>query len=645
MPLKPRALPKRKPLVRKPDEFTTAEEAAQEVDKPLEVEDGPELLRILGLERRDIPDPEGEDAVRVAAFLTRTLGKLPPEQLYPGPLMPTQGLALREGKMNKGGFFPIVVGGGKMLTCYLMAALHIAAGFERVMYVVPGANMPDVLREFPLYEQSWNGPSVRQLQIKSYEIFSNKANAEEVDAKGKVIKLGLLDRLRPQVIILDESHSAANPSAAITLRLRHYMRRNPDTIVFAFSGTPFIESIRDCAHVLEWCLKERSPLPRMSHFLELHSWAGYLDAKSGALGRVKLGQLRQLAEQYDYEPDIWTDEVEVQEEILHEMRRVVARRILETPGVIGTQDAPLDIPLTMEPWLPVVEDPAVEEAYADIVQDEELPDGTKLADELTTTRHLSTLGYAFWQKWVPAPPAEYVLARNEWGKWCRRCLKYNKHRLTSEATVVAALGRGLYKSGVPVLARWQAAKAAYLKETGLKEPPSQSQWVGFGSEVVESTRAWVKEHHGLVWVKHIQLGELLSRELRVPYYGAGGGKDVATGRNILSHPGGAAIASIDACGTGKNLQRLWSRNLWLCTPGEQSLARTHRKGQTAGVVRNFYYLGCAPHLDSIERARDTKATFQEDMLLSPQKLKYAVWTLPHHWDLERRGGTRWEPRP
>jgi hypothetical protein len=73
------------------------------------------------------------------------------------------------------------------------------------------------------------------------------------------------------------------------------------------------------------------------------------------------------------------------------------------------------------------------------------------------------------------------------------------------------------------------------------------------------------------------------------------------------------------------------------------MARTHRRGQKAAVVRNWYYLGAGIHLESIERAIETKAAFAEDMMLSPQKLRYAQNTLPTYRELSRRGGSRWEP--
>jgi hypothetical protein len=318
------------------------------------------------------------------------------------------------------------------------------------------------------------------------------------------------------------------------------------------------------------------------------------------------------------------------------VRRAVARRLLETPGVIGTQDAPLDIELNVRATYPTHPDRRVEAAYEELRKSWCLPDGTECMDGMEVARHLNTIGLGLWMKWDPAPPAEWREARSAYAKFCRKTLKHNRMNLDSEARVADAIRKGLVQDD-GLLDAWEHARDAERKRTKLREPPSVPVWVS--DEAITSAALWLQQGEGVIWVDLIGLGERLARDLDIPYYGAEG-KD-ARGRHIKRHPGGPAVASIAANGTGRNLQKFWHRNLWMCVPGEQSVARTHRAGQESEFVDNDIYLGCAEHLKRFERAAETKAEFAQDMLLSPQRLVYANTDMPTLRELAMRGGSRW----
>jgi len=591
-----------------------------------DVEAGPELLRILAIPRRPIPDPTSASAGELATFLTQRLAKTAAP--YPGALRPTQALALKEAWSTRGLFAPIVAGGGKSGIFYflpMILGLH-----ERVLYICPAMMVPDIQAEWAKMRPHWHGV---QITVLSYETLSSKKARTEFDADGAVVRKGLLERLAPTLVLLDEAHKCANTSAACTKRLGRFRKEHPEVVFVAATGTPFKTSIKDCAHVMGWCLGVHAPLPQ--DFLEREAWASYLDAKAGMGPRCGVGALLDFLTPEDragFDRLLPDDQRAL-------VRAAIGRRILETPGVIGTQDARLDVGLTIEAYLPGHHrDESIDEFFADLKVFERLPDGTELADGVQFARHRTTGGLSHWNKWMPPPPEEWKHARNGWSSWCRNAIKHNRRGIDTEGWMKTAVRQGLYDDE-GALAGWEEAQTLERARTGLLEPPSVSQWLS--DEIVDVVREWLDEHVGLVWVNSIGLGDRLALELSIPYYRAEG-RD-ARGRHITKHTSGSAIASVLANGTGRNLQKIWSKNLWLTPPGEQALARTHRPGQVDAEVRNWVFLGCAEHLRAFFNARQNKARFASEFGLGgEQRLSYATTIMPSMRALEAEGGARYE---
>ncbi len=138
--------------------------------------------------------------------------------------------------------------------------------------------------------------------------------------------------------------------------------------------------------------------------------------------------------------------------------------------------------------------------------------------------------------------------------------------------------------------------------------------------------AWAKEHTGIVWVEHPELGERIAALAGIPYFGAG---DDAH-RDILKEKGNRSIvASINSHTTGKNLQGAFNENLIVQFPSsaetmEQCVGRTHRSGQEAARVLVDYYLHTKELEDSKEKALE-RAAYIAQILGSDQKLCYATW--------------------
>lgn len=497
---------------------------------------------------------------------------------------------------------------------YMMPA---AVGVERALYMCPSGLIPDVQAEFVKFARDWDGPRLHSLPIMAYEQLAHPDAGEVIHDDGTVLLKSLLARMAPKLIILDECHRCGDTGSVTCQRINAYLEENPDVIVVAYSGTLFKTSIKDAEHIMRWCLGDRSPLPQ--EFFEREAWASHLDVRKSAV-RARIGGLVDFLEgpeRRDYNKLTFDDDRR------NVVRRAVARWILSTPGIIGTSEPAIDTPLSIEAIFPEREDPRIDELFDQLRALEALPDGTPLADGMQVARVEATFGKGFWQKWVPPPPFEYRDAWKGWSKWCSKMLKHNRRKIDSEALMKRAVRKGLYDDE-GLLGAWEEQVLAYREATGLLEPPSVAQWES--SEAVECAMQWIEQYGGIVWTDYIALGEVISERAGIPYYGEEGLDQ--RGRHIKNHPGGPAVASIQANGTGRNLQRFWSDNLWLCTPTEQALARTHRAGQTAPIVRNWVYVGCARHLKSFWYAYNEKSVFAEIMSGSPQRMRYAELDMP-----------------
>jgi len=607
-----------------------------------EVEAGVEIRRILALPRRRSPSNDSTEDAQLAAFLTGRLAHTPTP--YPGPLRPLQAAALKEAYECRGLAGFLRVGAGKTVISFLVPTiLRTVARDDTWLLVAPKSMEPSARQEWRRLSADW--PAV-PFHYVSREKLSTPGAGEKLDKAGNVIRLSLLEQLRPAVLVIDEAHGVGS---VLGKRIKAYLRKYPGTIVVALTGTPFRSSVRDAAWMLEWCLGDRSPLPRPSVAMrELMAWSSYLDAGKPGKRRAKAGVLLEmLTRQESVEFAKLEGDEEAQRRLV---RRAVARRMYDTPGVISSKEAKLvdddgrEIGLSLHPWYPVRETPEVDAAIAAIRERGALPDGTELEGQddeptngFTVGRHVNTLALGFWQRYVPEPPEAWRAAQRDWAKWCRTAILRNRHGLDSPARVVDAVRQGLYNDGGR-WERWQAAQADYRAATGQPSPPTVAEWVS--DEAIESVGAWVSEHAGAVWVRHICLGERLAERLGIPYYGEES-VDKRSGTHVTKHPGGPAVLSLQANAVGKNLQGFWAKNLWLCPPGEQAIGRTHRSGQAADVVENWVFLACAEHARAFERAQDELAAFQSDMTLNVSKLEMASCTVPTAAEVSVRGYPRW----
>lgn len=553
----------------------------------------PDLRRVVALPRRTWTEA---DAVALAEQLTPLLSTSTGTMT----LRPIQAMALCEAAQGAGLLGSLYAGCGKTLLS-LLAPYVLDA--KRPLLLVPAKLGAKTQREQAELVKHWRIPNF--IRIVSYEILGRVQSAE------------LLERYQPDLIIADECHRLKNPRAAVTRRVMRFLASAPARLL-VMSGTIISRSITDYAHLLRRALgPDAAPVPKSGS--ETDEWSDALDEKPGAETRVGTGALVFLCDPKEAEL--------LKTEPLAACRRAFRRRLVETRGVVATTESYVGCSLSIAPLVPRMST-ATDEAFRTLRSQWQLPDGQPLAQGLDMVRHARELALGFFYLWDPAAPKPWMRARQRWFAACRHILGTNRRNLDSPLEVANAVDAGLYPHAVQLssgdsvkpteaLEAWRAIRESF-------RPNTVPVWIDQSALV--ACEQWAKGGPGVIWAEHVAFAEELSHRTGFAYHGAEGLD--ARGRAIESASSReVVIASVASNSEGRNLQKLWSRNLVTSPPKlgkvwEQLLARTHRDGQTADEVSFDVLMTCREHADSFEQAR-ADARFVEDIQGQGQRLLYA----------------------
>ena len=254
------------------------------------------------------------------------------------------------------------------------------------------------------------------------------------------------------------------------------------------------------------------------------------------------------------------------------------------------------------------------------------PNGDRITHAVALWRILRQMSLGFWYRWDPKPPKEWMQARQEWAAFEADRLKNNRSGLDTPLQVWNDVERTKAKlekelkncknekqrakvrtkmehAGVYVFERWDRIKPTFKINT-------VCEWID--ETAVNEVLKWRDKHpkHGLVWVEFIEFGRRLHRE-GLTYFGGGDKSNVA----LLTHRGTCAV-SIKAHREGKNLQDRFYQNLYPTFPtsdqdAEQSLGRTHRKGQMADEVTAEVWLPTRTLREAFESTRAAAAVYEQ----------------------------------
>ncbi len=548
-----------------------------------------ELERILEIPRRPSDLTQYEDQTEIYRRPGGTM-----------VLWPVQNAVLVEAARAGGLLAPVGVGHGKTLASLLVGA---AMGAKKIVLLVPPQLRTQLLhQDIPHLNKHWKLPLDR-LRVVAYSELSNAASAD------------ILEVMAPDLIVSDECHLLRYRSAARTKRFLRYFKEHPECRFVGLSGTITRRSLKDYQHLSELALQKNSPLPR--NFRDLEDWAMALDVTKK--DPMPAGALLQLCT--DEEKSL-IDSLPTALDKQPYVRQAFRRRLVETPGVVATEESALGTSLVITGLYPKVPI-EVQSAIDNLHKTWEIGD-EELVDAMSVARVGRQLAGGFYYRWVwpdGKKDYEWLEARKAWNRELRDILKMSRKGLDSPALVVNAILHGKFESGT--WADWAAVKERY-KPT----PPTEAVWISkfLVNETIEwAAKSRAAKEPAIIWYQWDSFGKAIAQDGNLPFFGPGNeAAQELTRINVKKTP--IIVASIAAHGTGKNLQ-MFQRNLFTAPPAggvewEQTMARTHRPGQEADEVDVDVYL----HTDDMVAAwwsalRD--ARYIEDTQGQKQKLLYA----------------------
>lgn len=626
------------------------------------VDDSDDLKRVLALPRRPRPTVEQQRAMAArmtAQFQYTRASPCDCDALNPtargrglSPCLtafkPIQGWYLTEAEEVGGAVGFIIVGGGKTGVDIMVAnVLPLRADGKppSVVLLLPNSLVDQFNRDFKLWSQHFRTPNLAG----SNGPFDPKRPTLRVLKYSELSRPNFatwLKTMDPDAVICDEAQSLKDPKSVRTDRyLRYCEEANRRVYSFYHSGSLTTRGIQDFSHMAALALGDGSPAPIDPNVAD--EWGTALNP---AVGRAPApdGALRALCKPGE------------------KARIGFQRRLVETKGVITTEDSELGVRLRIHTRDPGPVPEIIEGALAMPRQRNKRPDGEELVEKIDVVKVCRQLSSGFFYRWRyphvydaagnevedDAKRADVIdnwfLRRQEWNRELRTRLEdAREDNLDSPALLTNAAER--YHRGGDGL-KWNArCYVPWTEVADRVEYEKETQWID--DFLVRDAAKWLAEAPGIAWYWHRAFGERLAELTGLPFYAGkndalnlrptpamqekraalvriGEWKENAANWLGVEDGSRAIICGIKPFHFGVNLQP-FNRALVCNSPSdggiwEQMLGRLHREGQTAEAVDVWVYRHTPEVAAAVDDAKEY-AKYTREVSGKAEKLLYAEY--------------------
>jgi hypothetical protein len=436
------------------------------------------------------------------------------------------------------------VGSGKFLQSVLIGPVLKK---KNVLLIVPLKSVEDTKREIARWTAAIPEISKQNLQV----IASNDLSLQKTK--------DILFHFNPSIVVIDEAQDFKDINAARTKRLLRYLVNNLSCRLFVLSATLITSNVKDYFHLLYFVCRENSPLSCYTETVEAYQ-ALYDD-------QLERGNV-------------------LQQYILNTLikfpgttpRQKLSYRLYQTKNIVSSKEESTNVPLIINSFS--YNSPLITEAIRKLAAEWQDPAGrllVSIVEKLVVEDFLNVGLYPTYEYSVDAEKKEkFFELRRQCEKIIRTNITYLRVVDSVKELKMLAADKVIKEKDIRIINEYEEAKKEYDVKVTVVELDVKP--------LVERLKRFMNEFDNCIfWVKHIEVGKMLSANLGIPFLN-GKKKEPNEHHRFI-------ILSINAYYAGKNLQA-WNVNVLVEYTSnaliiEQLIGRTHRQGQQKPVYVFF----------------------------------------------------------